>query len=164
MFDIDVHDSIWLVAGGGDSTSNSIAKGSKQLASAVVHSGSKTAGRGISSTHGAGIARMSAGIWCGFEGVCDSHKSMPELGLLPEAVTPEQKPKKWPKRSLSITQVRHAVIDEKVRIFETEHAQHHAKALDLIHVRKLEAAARVKIRLKKRKKNKGGKRSGKVAN
>ena len=60
------------------------------------------------------------------------------------------------KKSLSIMQVRQAVVDEKVRIFETEHAKHHAKALDLIQVRKLNAAARVQSRLKKRKNKKEG--------
>merc|ERR1711865_636939 len=61
-----------------------------------------------------------------------------------------------PKKSLSIVQVRQAVVDEKVRIFETEHAKHHAKALDLIQVRKLNAAARVQSRLEKRKNKKAG--------
>ena len=60
------------------------------------------------------------------------------------------------KKSLSIVQVRQAVVDEKVRIFETEHAKHHALALDLIQVRKLDAAARVQSRLEKRKNKKGG--------
>jgi hypothetical protein len=54
------------------------------------------------------------------------------------------------RKTLTIDQVRHVVVHEKVRVFELQHAEHHAKALKRIQERKSLATARVALRVKRR--------------
>ena len=54
------------------------------------------------------------------------------------------------RKLLTIDQVRHVVVHEKVRVFELQHAEHHAKALKRIQERKALATSRVALRVKRR--------------
>ena len=66
-------------------------------------------------------------------------------------IKPSRTPKQTSRRSLSITQVRTAVVHEKVRMFELEHAEFHAKAISRIQTRKMNAQVRVRNRLEHRR-------------